>query len=480
MRIERSLENRCQMNSFKPIILAGGSGTRLWPLSRTQRPKQFLRLTDATNSLFQQTILRLDGLEMLAPQIICNEEHRFLVNQQLKDIGYQNASILLEPVGRNTAPAIAIAALNSLNNGEDPLLLVLAADHFIENISCYHDAINKAIKLANDNYLVTFGIIPKNAHTGYGYIKRGKEINGAHFIESFKEKPSQETACIYVDSGNYYWNSGMFMFRASVFISELKKYAPSILDFCMQAINNAKIDESFLRIDNDCFTQNPSLSVDYAVMEHTSIGVVVSMDAGWSDVGSWSALWQLGEKNEFGNCSESNVIAIDSRNNYIKTDNTLVATIGVENLVVVCTDDAVLITQKNKDQDVKFIVDELKSQEREEYRQYPLNYRRWGSHERLDKGPRFQVNRITINVGSLISKQYHQHRAEHWVVVSGKAEVILDEMSKIYEANESIYIPPGCIHTIKNIGDYPLEIIEIQSGDYLGEDDIIRIEASAK
>lgn len=468
------------MDSFKPIILAGGSGTRLWPLSRTQRPKQFLKLLDEESSLFQQTLLRLDGLEMQTPQIICNEEHRFLVNQQVKEVGHENATILLEPVGRNTAPAIAVAALDALSKGNDPLLLVLAADHFIANIPSFHNAINKAVELAKKNYLVTFGIVPTSPHTGYGYIKRGKEVDGSNFIESFKEKPSHETACSYFESERYYWNSGMFMFRASVFINELKKYAPAILKHCSNAVSKAKVDNNFLRIDSNFFSQNPSLSIDYAVMEHTNIGVVVSMDAGWSDVGSWSALWQLGEKNESGNCYDSNVISVDCKNNYIKTDSTLVATIGVDNLVVVCTDDAVLITKKNKDQDVKLIVDHLKAQDREEYRQYPLNYRHWGSHERLDRGPRFQVNRITINPGSLISKQYHQHRAEHWVVVSGKAEVILQEIVKIYEPNESIYIPPGCVHTIKNIGKVPLEIIEIQSGDYLGEDDIMRVDVGEK
>lgn len=468
------------MDSFKPIILAGGSGTRLWPLSRTQRPKQFLKLLDARSSLFQQTLLRLDGLDIQEPQIICNEEHRFLVNQQLKEIGHENVTILLEPVGRNTAPAIAVAALDALSKGEDPLLLVLAADHFIENIPSFHNSIKNAIRLAEKNYLVTFGIKPNFPNTGYGYIKQGKELNGSHFIESFKEKPSYETACSYVNSGNYYWNSGMFMFRASVFINELNKYAPNILQYCSEAVSNSKVDESFLRIDGNSFSRNPSLSVDYAVMEHTNIGVVVSMDAGWNDVGSWSALWQLGEKNELGNCSDANVISIDCKDNYIKTDSTLVATIGVDNLVVVCTKDAVLISHRNNDQDVKLVVDELKSQKREEYRQYPLNYRRWGSQERLDSGQCFQVNRITINKGSLISKQYHQHRAEHWVIVSGKAEVILNEISKIYEANESIYIPPGCVHTIRNVGDYPLEIIEIQSGHYLGEDDITRVDTGTE
>ena len=468
------------MDSFKPIILAGGSGTRLWPLSRTQRPKQFLKLLDARSSLFQQTLLRLDGLDIQEPQIICNEEHRFLVNQQLKEIGHENVTILLEPVGRNTAPAIAVAALDALSKGEDPLLLVLAADHFIENIPSFHNSIKNAIRLAEKNYLVTFGIKPNFTNTGYGYIKQGKELNGSHFIESFKEKPSYETACSYVNSGNYYWNSGMFMFRASVFINELNKYAPNILQYCSEAVSNSKVDESFLRIDGNSFSRNPSLSVDYAVMEHTNIGVVVSMDAGWNDVGSWSALWQLGEKNELGNCSDANVISIDCKDNYIKTDSTLVATIGVDNLVVVCTKDAVLISHRNNDQDVKLVVDELKSQKREEYRQYPLNYRRWGSQERLDSGQGFQVNRITINKGSLISKQYHQHRAEHWVIVSGKAEVILNEISKIYEANESIYIPPGCVHTIRNVGDYPLEIIEIQSGHYLGEDDITRVDTGTE
>ena len=468
------------MDSFKPIILAGGSGTRLWPLSRTQRPKQFLKLLDARSSLFQQTLLRLDGLDIQEPQIICNEEHRFLVNQQLKEIGHENVTILLEPVGRNTAPAIAVAALDALSKGEDPLLLVLAADHFIENIPSFHNSIKNAIRLAEKNYLVTFGIKPNFTNTGYGYIKQGKELNGSHFIESFKEKPSYETACSYVNSGNYYWNSGMFMFRASVFINELNKYAPNILQYCSEEVSNSKVDESFLRIDGNSFSRNPSLSVDYAVMEHTNIGVVVSMDAGWNDVGSWSALWQLGEKNELGNCSDANVISIDCKDNYIKTDSTLVATIGVDNLVVVCTKDAVLISHRNNDQDVKLVVDELKSQKREEYRQYPLNYRRWGSQERLDSGQGFQVNRITINKGSLISKQYHQHRAEHWVIVSGKAEVILNEISKIYEANESIYIPPGCVHTIRNVGDYPLEIIEIQSGHYLGEDDITRVDTGTE
>ncbi|MBS9269213.1 mannose-1-phosphate guanylyltransferase/mannose-6-phosphate isomerase [Escherichia coli] len=462
---------------IKPIILAGGNGTRLWPLSRSQFPKQFLPLLDNKYSLFQQTLQRINCLQELSPLIICNETHRFLVSQQLKDIDCNDATALLEPIGKNTAPAIALAAFQCLKDSEDPLLLVLAADHYISDTGIFLESIKKAKKVAEQGKLITFGIIPDYPHTGYGYIERAKEVyDTVYEIRSFKEKPPYDRACEYIETGDYYWNSGMFMFRASVFLNELKKYEPSIYENCKHAIDSATVDSTFIRPEFHSFNKNPNISIDYAVMERTSIGMVISLDAGWSDVGSWSALCDINSKyHSSDNNNNNNVISIDSSNNFIISEDNLVATVGIKDLIIINTKDALLVADKNNDQNVKLVVEQIKKLGRNEHVEHPVNYRKWGRFEQIDEGVGFQVNRITIDVGKYISKQYHKYRAEHWIIVSGIAEITLDKVTKICKENESVYVPTNCIHSIKNLGNTILEIIEVQSGTYFGEDDIIRL-----
>ena len=458
-----------------PVILSGGSGTRLWPLSRKLYPKQFINLVNET-TLFQDTILRLPE-DVAEPLIICNEEHRFLAAEQLREIGKKTKGIILEPEGRNTAPAVALAALQFINKGEDPILLVLSADHLIKNIEAFHQSITIASKLAENNKLITFGVVPDKAETGYGYIEANiNNTDDYYSIKSFTEKPSQKNAKKYLDSGNYLWNSGMFMFKASVYLSELEKFEPEILSACKKSCTTENIDSDFIRIDNDAFHQCPNESIDYAVMEHTKNGVVVPLDANWSDVGSWSSLWDIKTKDSNDNVSEGDVFLEDVKNTYTYSSNRLVSVIGVSNLVIVDTQDALLVADKQQTHNIKKIVARLNNDKRSEVDNHRKVFRPWGYYDSVDSEEGFQVKRIVVNSGAKLSLQKHKYRAEHWVVVKGVALVTCGD--KVFELveNQSTYIPQGSLHRLENHQDIPLEIIEIQTGSYLGEDDIIRFE----
>ncbi|MCW8092170.1 mannose-1-phosphate guanylyltransferase/mannose-6-phosphate isomerase [Alteromonas sp. ASW11-130] len=459
---------------MKPVILAGGSGSRLWPKSRAALPKQFLSLT-SDKTMLQETIIRLNGTGAEKPIVICNDSHRFLVAEQLRKQNIEHGGILLEPMGRNTAPAIALAALHAIKNGEDPTLLVLAADHLIKNVSAFHRAIEQADVLAQNDYLVTFGIVPDMPHTGYGYIRAGEHIDGGMRVKEFVEKPALETATKYVASKQYFWNSGMFMFKASRYIEELGKYQPDILKACRDAIDSETKDLDFIRIDSDTFSQCPDDSIDYAVMEKTKMAAMVPLDAGWSDVGSWSSLWETAEnKDASGNVVVGDAILEDVNNSYINAEERLISVIGLDDVVVVETKDAVMVAHKDKVQDIKKVVSKLKQEKRPEFEFHREVFRPWGSYDRIDNGARFQVKRIAVKPGEKLSVQMHHHRAEHWIVVSGTAKVTIGENTKLVTENESVYIPIGHVHALENPGKIPLELIEVQSGAYLGEDDIVR------
>lgn len=460
-----------------PIIMAGGSGSRLWPLSRQLNPKQFLPLADADFSMLQATIQRLDGLGAELPRLICNEQHRFLAAEQLRLLGLEKAGILLEPVGRNTAPAIALAALQACSEAQDPILLVLAADHLIKDVSAFQACIQTALPLAQDGKLVTFGIVPTHAETGYGYIEQGDDVGiGGFRVNRFVEKPDLVTAQEYLASGSYFWNSGMFMFRASRYLEELESYRPDILAACRAALAGGSQDMHFTRVDETAFAACPDDSVDYAVMEKTADAVMVPLDAGWSDIGSWTALWDVSDKDQQGNVFKGDVLNQQSRNTYVHADSRLVATVGLDDLVIVETKDAVLVAHKDHVQDVKKIVEQLKNGSRTEHINHREVYRPWGVYDSVDNGHRYQVKRITVKPGAKLSVQMHHHRAEHWIVVSGTAKVTNGEKTYLVCENESTYIPIGQIHALENPGVIPLELIEVQSGSYLGEDDIVRFE----
>jgi mannose-1-phosphate guanylyltransferase len=459
-----------------PVIMAGGSGSRLWPLSRQQFPKQFLTL-NGNSSMLQATALRLSGLEHQAPMVICNEEHRFAVAEQFRANKIANSGIILEPVGRNTAPAIALAAFKALQEGSDPMLLVLAADHVIQDEVEFCQSVNLASEHANAGKLVTFGIVPTAPETGYGYIKRGELINDTGFtVAEFVEKPDLATARNYLESGNYYWNSGMFLFKASRYLDELKAHRPEIYQACEKAMAVIHSDVDFVRVNKEAFEACPDESVDYAVMEKTTQAVVVPMDCGWSDVGSWSALWEIEAKDESGNVCRGDVINIDTTNSYINAQEKLVAVIGLADVVVVETKDAILVSKKSDVQKVKDIVNQLKSEDRSEFKSHREVYRPWGKYDSVDSGERFQVKRITVKPGAKLSVQMHHHRAEHWVVVSGTAKVTNGDKTILLTENQSTYIPIGIVHALENPGKVELELIEVQSGSYLGEDDIVRFE----
>ena len=457
--------------SICPVIMAGGSGTRLWPISRAAHPKQFLRL-HGEDTMLQSTVKRLLGLDIQASITICNEEHRFFVAEQLREID-KLGSIILEPVGRDTAPAIALAALTAK---DDPLLLVLAADHMIQDEAAFREAVIRAIPLAEAGKLVTFGIVPSEPHTGYGYIKRGINLEEGFEVDAFVEKPSSDVAQDYFSSGDYYWNSGMFLFRASNYLEELKKFRPDILEQCQASVMDVKTDLDFFRIDKDTFESCPAESVDYAVMEKTSHAVVVPMDAGWSDIGSWSSLWDISEKDGEGNATHGDVILHNTQNSYVRTDNQLVAVIGVDDLVIVSTKDALMVAHKDSVQNVKVIAEKLKSESRTEWEQHREVYRPWGKYDSIDYGERYKAKRITVKPGAKLSVQMHYYRAEHWVVVSGTARVTNGDKTFLLSENESTYIPIGVVHALENPGKVELELIEVQSGSYLGEDDIVRFE----
>jgi mannose-1-phosphate guanylyltransferase/mannose-6-phosphate isomerase len=460
-----------------PVILSGGSGTRLWPLSRKQHPKQYLPLA-GDNTMLQETILRLSGLDNLAdPLIICNADHRFLVAEQCQQIDIQNPVILLEPVGRSTAPAIAAAALQSLKQTDGAALLVLSADHVIQDIEVFHAAINIASQQAQAGKLATFGIIPTDANTGYGYIKSSADSdNGAHKVEEFVEKPDLKTAESYLEQGNYLWNSGMFMFKATTLIDELTIHSPEIVTSVNNAVDNAVQDLDFIRLDKQAFESSPGDSIDYALMEKSNNVVVVPLDAQWSDIGSWSALHDIGIKDVNGNVIKGDVIAQDTTNTYINASHHMVTTIGVDNLIIVDTPDATFIATQDKAQEVKSIVESLQVKGRDEGTMHRKVYRPWGWYDSIESGKHFQVKRLHVNPGAKLSLQMHHKRAEHWVVVSGTATVTNDKQIFILNRGESTYIPLGITHALENKTNELLEIIEVQSGSYLGEDDIVRFE----
>ena len=459
-----------------PVVMAGGSGTRLWPLSRSLYPKQFLSLVDDA-SLLQGTLLRLENLDCSTPLIISNNEHRFIVAEQLRQAGIVDFDIILEPMGRNTAPAIALAALHALRDGDDPIMLVLAADHVIQNVDAFCSSVTLAQRQAVDGKMVTFGIVPTHAETGYGYIRQGKEVLESVFeVDAFVEKPDQSTAEAYLCDGHYLWNSGMFMFKASVYLSELEKFRPDILSVCKKAMSGASSDPDFIRLEDSVFAACPDESIDYAVMEKTSHSVVVPMDAQWCDVGSWSSLWDISTKDDNGNVTHGDVIYHNSNNNYVYAENSLVATIGTDDLVIVQTKDALLIAKQDQVQNIKKVVDVLKREKRSEHISHREEYRPWGRYDSIDQGGRYQVKRITVKPGERLSTQMHYHRADHWVVVAGTAKVTRGDDVFLVSENESTFIPVGVVHTLENPGKVPLEVIEIQSGTYLGSDDIVRFD----
>ncbi|WP_270829395.1 mannose-1-phosphate guanylyltransferase/mannose-6-phosphate isomerase [Aeromonas sp. QDB20] len=459
-----------------PIIIAGGSGSRLWPLSRSLYPKQFISLA-SDKTMLQDTVLRLDGLAHQAPVLICNQEHRFIVAEQLRQQGLKHSGIILEPVGRNTAPAIALAALQAMRNGQDPLLLVLAADHVMQNQMPFVQAVEAAMAPAEQGMLITFGIVPTAAETGYGYIKQGESVGeSAYRVAEFVEKPNLATAEQYLNSGEYYWNSGMFLFKASRYLAELKAHRPDILKACELAMQGARADLDFIRLAEDKFAECPDDSIDYAVMEKTQDALVVPMDAGWSDVGSFSALWEVSDKDQQGNAVVGDVMLEQTCNSYIYAQNKLVSTVGVDNLVIIETKDAVLVANKDKVQDVKNIVNKLKAQNRRECEQHREVYRPWGSHDEIAEGERFHVKYLRVIPGEKTALQMHHHRAEHWVVVQGTAKVTNGDKSYLVSENQSTFIPLGSAHRIENPGKVDLHLIEVRSGSYLDEDDIVRLE----
>jgi len=458
-----------------PVILSGGSGTRLWPLSRKLHPKQFLSLINET-TLLQDTILRLPK-SIEPPLLICNEEHRFLAAEQLRQINITPNGIILEPIGKNTAPAIALAALKLINENTDPILLVLSADHLIQNSNAFHEAIAFAEKLANKDKLVTFGIVPDKAETGYGYIETGESLNNnCYDIKSFKEKPHKKDAQLYLESNKYLWNSGMFMFKASNYLYELEKFEPEIFNLCKKSLDTTKKkDFDFIRLNNKDFFQCPNKSIDYAIMEKTENAVVVSLDASWSDIGSWTSLFSAGNKDKDGNVTSGDVILDNVSNTFTLSSNRLVSVSAVSNLIIVDTQDALLITDNNGN-NISNIISKLKNNNRPELENHRKVFRPWGYYDSIDSGIGFQVKRIFVNPGAKLSLQKHKKRAEHWVIVKGIASITCGDKVFQLEENQSTFIPKGEIHRPENAGKIPLEIIEIQTGSYLGEDDIIRLE----
>jgi mannose-1-phosphate guanylyltransferase/mannose-6-phosphate isomerase len=464
-----------------PVILSGGAGTRLWPLSRELYPKQLLPLTGA-RTMLQQTVLRMEGLTSAAPVVVCNEAHRFLVAEQLRQLKVTARATILEPFGRNTAPAIALAAHAAIKgigadaNAVDPVLLVLPADHVIRDVPAFHRAVRAGLSAAESGKLATFGVIADLPETGYGYIQRGAPSGAAFAIARFVEKPNSQVARGFVASGDYYWNSGMFLFRARRYLHELAQFAPEMARICAAAFCGASSDLDFTRIDPASFEGCPADSIDYAVMEKTADAIVVPLDAGWSDVGSWSSLHAASDADAHGNVSHGDVITEDTQGSYLYSESRLVATVGLKDYVVVETKDAVLVAPKDRVQDVKKLVLQLKERGRYEHSLHREVFRPWGSYDSIENGPRFQVKRLKVKPGAALSLQLHHHRAEHWVVVAGTARITRGEEVFLLEENQSAYIPIGVKHRIENPGMIALEIIEVQSGSYLGEDDIVRFE----
>lgn len=461
-----------------PVLLAGGTGTRLWPLSRSLFPKQFMPLVD-DKTMMAETALRVSGDLFAAPIAIVNNEHRFIVGEQLRDAGITPEAIVLEPVGRNTAPAAAVAALMISERDANGIMLLAPADHVITNTDAFNRALRTALPVARDGHLVTFGIVPARAETGYGYIERGDAVagqKGCYVLDRFTEKPDAETAEAYLSSGRHFWNSGIFLMGAGAYLAELELYAPGVLKSAREALAKAESDLDFIRLDKKALMGAPNISIDYAVMEKTDKGIIVPCDMGWSDVGSWTALWEISKKDAQGNVMRGDVIARDVTGSYIRSEKPLVAVLGVEDVIVVATDDVVLVASKESAQDVKTVVEKLAREGRPEPMSHTGVFRPWGTYHSVDQGEGFQVKRITVHPGGRLSLQKHAKRAEHWVVVAGTATVTRDGKEQEVAVNESVYIPIGTAHRLENRGDAPLHLIEVQSGSYLGEDDIIRLD----
>ncbi len=462
--------------SIIPVILCGGSGTRLWPLSRQLVPKQFLSVA-GDNTLLQDTVIRLAGLDLAAPMLVCHEEHRFTVAGQLSNLDLDHQGIILEPVGRNTAPAAAIAAFEMLSRAEDPVLFVLPADHLILDPAALNQAVSKAAEGVQKGYLALFGVVPSAPETGYGYIRRGADLfTNLYRVDEFVEKPDHETACQYLANGDYLWNSGMFMFNAKDYLDALRTYSKDIYDICREAYQTLVREQEFAYLSEETFARCPSNSIDYAVMEHTAAAVVVPLDAGWSDVGSWSSLWAIGDKDEHGNVLRGDVLIEDTRNSYVHAEHRLVSTLGLDDLVIVDTPDALLVSAREKVEEVKQVVTRLEENGRPQSLTHRKVFRPWGSYDSLETGPGFQVKRLTVLPGARLSLQKHRHRAEHWIVVSGTARVTCGDQEFTLQATGSTFIPVGAVHRLENPGCDLLEVIEVQTGSYLAEDDIERFE----
>lgn len=465
-----------QKNKLIPVILCGGSGSRLWPLSRGSYPKQFLRLT-GTDSLLQQTIKRCAALDVAAPLLISDVSTRFIIAEQLREIGIDNASIVLEPVRRNTGPAILSAALFLCQQHEDALMLVLPSDHVIEKQEEFAEAVVMASEAAQSGYLMTFGIKPDRPETGYGYLRADNSEYGSILpLAAFVEKPDLSTAEQYVESGRYFWNSGMFLFRATQLIDEIKKYAPNMLEACQRALSAASSDADFIRLEENSYAENPAIAIDYALMEKTKHAAMVALDAGWSDIGSWESVWQVAQKNQDGNTIQGDVLLQDCKNCLIQADGRLIAGVGLEDLAVIDTPDALLILNRKNSQDARKLVQSLLKEKRQEVDHHRQVSRPWGSFDSIGRGGRFQVKRITVKPGAKLSLQMHHHRAEHWIIVSGTARVTHGEEDYLLTENQAAYIGVGTVHALENPGKIPLELIEVQSGSYLGEDDIVRLQ----
>ncbi len=467
-----------------PVILAGGSGTRLWPLSRELHPKQLLELV-TDNTMLQDTLMRLaDVAGMASPIVICNESHRFMVAEQLRALGIHHADIILEPVGRNTAPAVAVAALRALSSGQDPLLLILPADHLIQDTAAFHRALSAGVRLAGQDRLVTFGIVPDAPETGYGYIQKGRPLSdgapdgepAAVAIERFVEKPDLATAVAYVDSGEFCWNSGMFLFKATTLVAEMEAWVPEMVAACRRAVAGGREDLDFFRLDRPSFEACPADSIDYAVMEKTARGAMIPLQAGWNDLGSWEALWQAGKKDAHANVVHGDVLLHNVSNSYLRADTRLIAAVGLKDHIVVETADAVLISPRTGVQDVKTLVNKLKAARRGESVAHRVAFKPWGRSEKLVAAAGFQVNRVTVNPGAVLSLQRHFNRTEHWIVVRGAAGVVRGDEEMLLQENSAVFIPRGVPHRLSNPGKTLLEIIEVQSGEDLGEDDVIRLD----